>query len=173
MKNIQTKGLFIEENFLLNYSRYNINSSEAFFLLQLNYISNQGKIKFDLKRFASELSMSEEELIANINSLYKKNILFISEKNKIQFLLDKSANYYTLKELYIVVEKITNKILNSKEMNILSTWIDKCYTKEEILSAFKSSKNINYVDAILNNKPININNKEDEDDILFYEWLHD
>ena len=80
MKNIQTKGLFIEENFLLNYSRYNINSSEAFFLLQLNYISNQGKIKFDSKRFASELSMSEEELIANITVSYTHLTLPTTER---------------------------------------------------------------------------------------------
>lgn len=171
MININLKGIFIEENILFDYKKYNINSEELLFYIQINYISNQGEINFESKLFASKLGVSEQELFSKLNSLYNKKLIKINNQGKIIFLLNNKDNYFTLKELIKFVEKIINKIMTSKELDIVSSWIENKFTKKEIEEAFSISKNIAYVNGILNNKPIEISNELDEDDILSYDWI--
>ncbi|MBU0278472.1 MULTISPECIES: DnaD domain protein [unclassified Gemella] len=173
MQNVDFKGLFVEQDFLLNYSKYNLTKEEAFFLLQLNYISQQGTRQFNVKNFSAELSIPEEVFMNNIHKLYSKNIVSLSSNKYIVFNIgSQNKKYYTLKELCLLAEKIVNKLLTSKEMDIISSWIDKKFTKEEINEAFRISKNISYVNGILNNKPVEISKDLDEDDILNYDWLN-
>lgn len=173
MQNIDFKGLFVEYDFLINYQKYNLTKEEAFFLLQLNYVSHQGTRRLDVKNFSDELTTTEEEFMNNLHKLYSKKIIALNSNKYIVFNIGKNdKHYYTLKELYLLSEKIVNKVLTSKEMDILSSWIDKKFTKDEINEAFGISKNISYVNGILNNKPVEINKELDEDDILNYDWLN-
>lgn len=171
MQNLNLKGIYISEDFLLNYNNYNLTAEDAIFLLQLSYISNQGQEIFDIKKYSSILKIEESLLIRNLDNLYKKGLLQITATNKLIFLkFNQSNQYYKLGELLSTVEKITNRVLTSKDIDIISSWFDK-FSKKEILEAFNISKNINYVNGILNNKPLEVKNKLDEDDILNYDWV--
>ncbi len=171
MKNLNLKGIYISEDFLLNYNKYNLTAEDAIFLLQLSYISNQGQEIFDIKKYSSALKIEESLALKKLDNLYQKGLIKITATNKLIFPnFNQSDQYYKLGELLLTVEKIVNKVLTSNEMDIVSSWFDK-FTKKEILEAFNISKNINYVNGILKNKPIEVKNKFDGDDILNYDWV--
>ena len=79
--------------------------------------------------------------------------------------------YYTLRELLKLVERITGKILTSKELDIVSSWFEKQYTKKEIDEALTLSKNISYVNGILNNK-VNKEVETESGSSLGYDWFN-
>ncbi|MBF0710195.1 MULTISPECIES: DnaD domain protein [unclassified Gemella] len=173
MQNLDIKGLFVEEDFLLNYEKYNLSLAEAFFILQLSYVSKHGSILFNAKKFAEILNISEEKLYGNLSVLYNKQIIHITEQGFLVFNIDSAdTRYYTLKELFVLAENNVNRILSSKETDIVASWFDKKFSKEQIDEAFKISDNIHYVNGILNNKMESISNKDNnEDDILNYDWF--
>ncbi|MBF0713204.1 DnaD domain protein [Gemella sp. GH3] len=175
MKNLKLEGLYVNKDLLLNFNNYKITADEMLFLLQISYISEQGDRQFDAKQFSKELSITEEQLLSKLQSLYKKNIIKISETKRIIFLIsNQEDNYYTLKELLSLTEKWVNRILTPQEIDIIGTWIDNKFTKKDIQEAFnisKSVKNIKYINSILNNTTAELNDDINEDDILNYDWI--
>lgn len=176
MINIKYKGLFVDENILLNYKQYSLIEEEIIFLLQLNYLTEQGSKSFLVKNVAKLIGESENNIFLKLDSLIKKKIISITSDNKIIFnIFNNKDKYYTLKELYKFVELVTSKVLTSNEMNIINSWITKGFTKEEINEALSISKNINYANGVLNNKYSSssekVTNSNTDDDWINYEWL--
>ncbi|MGX7111379.1 hypothetical protein [Gemella cuniculi] len=174
MININTNGLLVDSDFLMNYKDYNLSGEEAIFLLQISYLTEQGKKIFSVNSFSIALNMSEKDIFTMMDILLRKQVIKLAADNKINFsIFDKNDNYYTLKELLKLTEKITSKILTSKEIDIVSSWIDRKFTKKEIDEALTLSKNISYVNGILNNKISNSKEKfEEGGSSLGYDWFN-
>ena len=161
MININTNGLLVDADFLMNYKNFNLSEEEAMFLLQISYLTEQGKKLFSVNSFAVALNLSEQDIFEQINNLLNKKVIRLANDNKIEFLIfTKDDKYYTLRELLKLVERVTTKVLTSKELDIVTSWFDKKYTKKDIDEALSISRNISYVNGILNNKVSQI---DDED----------
>ena len=145
---------------------------EAMFLLQISYLTNQGEIPFSTEDFKDKLSLPEDQIFSKLENLINKDIIEVLPDSKINFIVfNNKDDYYTLRELLKLVERVTGKILTSKEMDIVSSWFDKKYTKKEIDEALTISKNLNYVNGILNNKVSNDIQKESGSS-LGYDWFN-
>ena len=172
MININIKGLLVDADFLLNYTSHNLSGEEAMFLLQISYLTNQGEIPFSTEDFKDKLNLLEDQIFSKLENLINKDIIEVLPDSKINFIVfNNKDDYYTLRELLKLVERVTGKILTSKEMDIVSSWFDKKYTKKEIDEALTISKNLNYVNGILNNKVSNDIQKE-SDSSLGYDWFN-
>ena len=132
MININTNGLLVDADFLMNYKNFNLSEEEAMFLLQINYLTEQGKKLFSVNSFAVALNLSEQDIFEQINNLLNKKVIRLANDNKIEFLIfTKDDRYYTLRELLKLVERVTTKVLTSKELDIVTSWFDKKYTKKD------------------------------------------
>lgn len=175
MKNLKLEGLYVNKDLLLNFHNYNLTASEMIFLLQISYISEQGERQLDTKQFAKELSISETQFLTSLQDLYNKKAIKISSTKRLIFLiLNQEDKYYNLKDLLVFTEKWLNRILTPQEIDIIATWIDSKFTKKDIQEAYnlsKDIKNINYINAILNNNTNYLDNSINEDDILNYDWI--
>ena len=172
MININIKGLLVDADFLMNYTSHNLSGEEAMFLLQISYLTNQGKIPFSIDLFRSELNKSENEIFSMLDNLINKGSIVISPESKIKFMVfNDKDKYYTLRELLKLVERVTGRILTSKEIDIVTSWFEKQYTKVQIDEALTLSKNINYVNGILNNK-LTKEVKTESGSSLGYEWFN-
>ena len=142
------------------------------FLLQISYLTNQGKIPFSIDLFRSELNKSENEIFSMLDNLINKGSIVISPESKIKFMVfNDKDKYYTLRELLKLVERVTGRILTSKEIDIVTSWFEKQYTKVQIDEALTLSKNINYVNGILNNK-LTKEVKTESGSSLGYDWFN-
>ena len=172
MININIKGLLVDADFLMNYTSHNLSGEEAMFLLQISYLTNQGKIPFSIDLFRSELNKSENEIFSMLDNLINKGSIVISPESKIKFMVfNDKDKYYTLRELLKLVERVTGRILTSKEIDIVTAWFEKQYTKVQIDEALTLSKNINYVNGILNNK-LTKEVKTESGSSLGYDWFN-
>ena len=172
MININIKGLLVDADFLMNYTSHNLSGEEAMFLLQISYLTNQGKIPFSIDLFRSELNKSENEIFSMLDNLINKGSIVISPESKIKFMVfNDKDKYYTLRELLKLVERVTGRILTSKEIDIVTSWFEKQYTKVQIDEALTLSKNINYVNGILNNK-LTKEVKTESGSSLGYDWFN-
>ena len=172
MININIKGLLVDADFLMNYTSYNLSGEEAMFLLQISYLTNQGKIPFSIDLFKNEMNISENEIFSMLDNLINKGSIVISPESKIKFsIFDNKDEYYTLRELLKLVERVTGRILTSKEIDIVTSWFEKQYTKVQIDEALTLSKNINYVNGILNNK-LTKEVKTESGSSLGYDWFN-
>ena len=172
MININIKGLLVDADFLMNYTSHNLSGEEAMFLLQISYLTNQGEIRFSTEDFKDKLNLPEDQIFSKLENLINKDIIEVLPDSKINFIVfNNKDDYYTLRELLKLVERVTGKILTSKEMDIVSSWFDKKYTKKEIDEALTISKNLNYVNGILNNKVSNDIQKESGSS-LGYDWFN-
>lgn len=172
MININIKGLLVDADFLINYTSHNLSGEEAMFLLQISYLTNQGKIPFSIDLFKSEMNKSENEIFSMLDNLINKGSIVISPESKIKFsVFDNKNEYYTLRELLKLVERVTGRILTSKEIDIVTSWFEKQYTKVQIDEALTLSKNINYVNGILNNK-LTKEVKTESGSSLGYDWFN-
>lgn len=172
MININIKGLLVDADFLMNYTSHNLSGEEAMFLLQISYLTNQGKIPFSIDLFKNELNISENEIFSMLDNLINKGSIVISPESKIKFsIFDNKDEYYTLRELLKLVERVTGRILTSKEIDIVTSWFEKQYTKVQIDEALTLSKNINYVNGILNNK-LTKEVKTESGSSLGYDWFN-
>ena len=172
MININIKGLLVDDDFLMNYTSHNLSGEEAMFLLQISYLTNQGKIPFSIDLFKSEMNKSENEIFSMLDNLINKGSIVISPESKIKFsVFDNKDTYYTLRELLKLVERVTGRILTSKEIDIVTSWFEKQYTKVQIDEALTLSKNINYVNGILNNK-LTKEVKTESGSSLGYDWFN-
>lgn len=172
MININIKGLLVDADFLMNYTSHNLSGEEAMFLLQISYLTNQGKIPFSIDLFKSEMNKSENEIFSMLDNLINKGSIVISPESKIKFsVFDNKDTYYTLRELLKLVERVTGRILASKEIDIVTSWFEKQYTKVQIDEALTLSKNINYVNGILNNK-LTKEVKTESGSSLGYDWFN-
>ena len=172
MININIKGLLVDADFLMNYTSHNLSGEEAMFLLQISYLTNQGKIPFSIDLFKSEMNISENEIFSMLDNLINKGSIVISPESKIKFsVFDNKDTYYTLRELLKLVERVTGRILTSKEIDIVTSWFEKQYTKVQIDEALTLSKNINYVNGILNNK-LTKEVKTESGSSLGYDWFN-
>ena len=172
MININVKGLLVDADFLMNYSSHNLSGEEAMFLLQISYLTNQGKIPFSIDLFKNEMNISENEIFSMLDNLINKGSIVISPESKIKFsVFDNKDTYYTLRELLKLVERVTGRILTSKEIDIVTSWFEKQYTKVQIDEALTLSKNINYVNGILNNK-LTKEVKTESGSSLGYDWFN-
>lgn len=172
MININIKGLLVDADFLMNYTSHNLSGEEAMFLLQISYLTNQGKIPFSIDLFKSEMNKSENEIFSMLDNLINKGSIVISPESKIKFsVFDNKDEYYTLRELLKLVERVTGRILTSKEIDIVTSWFEKQYTKVQIDEALTLSKNINYVNGILNNK-LTKEVKTESGSSLGYDWFN-
>ena len=153
MININTNGLLVDADFLMNYKNFNLSEEEAMFLLQIN--------------------LSEQDIFEQINNLLNKKVIRLANDNKIEFLIfTKDDKYYTLRELLKLVERVTTKVLTSKELDIVTSWFDKKYTKKDIDEALSISRNISYVNGILNNKVSQIDDEDQGGSKLGYDWFN-
>ena len=173
MININTNGLLVDADFLMNYKNFNLSEEEAMFLLQISYLTEQGKKLFSVNSFAIALNLSEQDIFEQINNLLNKKVIGLANDNKIEFLIfTKDDKYYTLRELLKLVERITTKVLTSKELDIVTSWFDKKYTKKDIDEALSISRNISYVNGILNNKVSQIDDEDQGGSKLGYDWFN-
>ena len=173
MININTNGLLVDADFLMNYKNFNLSEEEAMFLLQINYLTEQGKKLFSVNSFAVALNLSEQDIFEQINNLLNKKVIRLANDNKIEFLIfTKDHKYYTLRELLKLVERVTTKMLTSKELDIVTSWFDKKYTKKDIDEALSISRNISYVNGILNNKVSQIDDEDQGGSKLGYDWFN-
>ena len=173
MININTNGLLIDTDFLMNYKKHNLSGEEALFLLQINYLTEQGKKLFSVNSFVVALNLSEQDIFEQINNLLNKKVIRLANDNKIEFLIfTKDDKYYTLRELLKLVERVTTKVLTSKELDIVTSWFDKKYTKKDIDEALSISRNISYVNGILNNKVSQIDDEDQGGSKLGYDWFN-
>ena len=173
MININTNGLLVDADFLMNYKNFNLSEEEAMFLLQINYLTEQGKKLFSVNSFVVALNLSEQDIFEQINNLLNKKVIRLANDNKIEFLIfTKDDNYYTLRELLKLVERVTTKVLTSKELDIVTSWFDKKYTKKDIDEALSISRNISYVNGILNNKVSQIDDEDQGGSKLGYDWFN-
>ena len=172
MININIKGLLVDADFLMNYKNHNLSGEEAMFLLQISYLTNQGEIPFSTEDFKDKLNLPEDHIFSKLENLINKDIIEVLPDSKINFIVfNNKDDYYTLRELLKLVERVTGKILTSKEMDIVSSWFDKKYTKKEIDEALTISRNLNYVNGILNNRVSNDIQKESGSS-LGYDWFN-
>lgn len=172
MININIKGLLVDADFLMNYTSHNLSGEEAMFLLQISYLTNQGEIPFSTEDFKDKLNLPEDQIFSKLENLINKEIIEVLPDSKINFIVfNNKDDYYTLRELLKLVERVTGKILTSKEMDIVSSWFDKKYTKIEIDDALTISRNLNYVNGILNNRVSNEIQKESGSS-LGYDWFN-
>ena len=173
MININTNGLLVDADFLMNYKNFNLSEEEAMFLLQISYLTEQGKKLFSVNSFAVALNISEQDIFDRINNLLNKKVIRLANDNKIEFLIfTKDDKYYTLRELLKLVERVTTKVLSSKELDIVTSWFDKKYTKKDIDEALSISRNISYVNGILNNKVSQIDDEDQGGSKLGYDWFN-
>lgn len=173
MININTNGLLVDADFLMNYKNFNLSEEEAMFLLQISYLTEQGKKLFSVNSFAVALNLSEQDIFEQINNLLNKKVIRLANDNKIEFLIfTKDDRYYTLRELLKLVERVTTKVLTSKELDIVTSWFDKKYTKKDIDEALSISRNISYVNGILNNKVSQIDDEDQGGSKLGYDWFN-
>ena len=173
MININTNGLLVDADFLMNYKNFNLSEEEAMFLLQISYLTEQGKKLFSVNSFAVALNLSEQDIFEQINNLLNKKVIRLANDNKIEFLIfTKDDKYYTLRELLKLVERVTTKVLTSKELDIVISWFDKKYTKKDIDEALSISRNISYVNGILNNKVSQIDDEDQGGSKLGYDWFN-
>ncbi len=173
MININTNGLLVDADFLMNYKNFNLSEEEAMFLLQISYLTEQGKKLFSVNSFAVALNISEQDIFDQINNLLNKKVIRLANDNKIEFLIfTKDDKYYTLRELLKLVERVTTKVLSSKELDIVTSWFDKKYTKKDIDEALSISRNISYVNGILNNKVSQIDDEDQGGSKLGYDWFN-
>ncbi|EFV36108.1 MULTISPECIES: DnaD domain-containing protein [Gemella] len=173
MININTNGLLVDADFLMNYKNFNLSEEEAMFLLQISYLTEQGKKLFSVNSFAVALNLSEQDIFEQINNLLNKKVIRLANDNKIEFLIfTKDDKYYTLRELLKLVERVTTKVLTSKELDIVTSWFDKKYTKKDIDEALSISRNISYVNGILNNKVSQIDDEDQGGSKLGYDWFN-
>ena len=173
MININTNGLLVDADFLMNYKNFNLSEEEAMFLLQISYLTEQGKKLFAVNSFAVALNLSEQDIFEQINNLLNKKVIRLANDNKIEFLIfTKDDKYYTLRELLKLVERVTTKVLTSKELDIVTSWFDKKYTKKDIDEALSISRNISYVNGILNNKVSQIDDEDQGGSKLGYDWFN-
>lgn len=173
MININTNGLLVDADFLMNYKNFNLSEEEAMFLLQISYLTEQGKKLFSVNSFAVALNLSEQDIFEQINNLLNKKVIRLANDNKIEFLIfTKDDKYYTLRELLKLVERVTTKVLTSKELDIVTSWFDKKYTKKDIDEALSISRNISYVNGILNNKVSQIGDEDQGGSKLGYDWFN-
>ena len=157
----------------MNYKNFNLSEEEAMFLLQISYLTEQGKKLFSVNSFAVALNLSEQDIFEQINNLLNKKVIRLANDNKIEFLIfTKDDKYYTLRELLKLVERVTTKVLTSKELDIVTSWFDKKYTKKEIDEALSISRNISYVNGILNNKVSQIDDEDQGGSKLGYDWFN-
>ena len=157
----------------MNYKNFNLSEEEAMFLLQINYLTEQGKKLFSVNSFAVALNLSEQDVFEQINNLLNKKVIRLANDNKIEFLIfTKDDKYYTLRELLKLVERVTTKVLTSKELDIVTSWFDKKYTKKDIDEALSISRNISYVNGILNNKVSQIDDEDQGGSKLGYDWFN-
>ena len=173
MININTNGLLVDADFLMNYKNFNLSEEEAMFLLQISYLTEQGKKLFSVNSFAVALNLSEQDIFEQINNLLNKKVIRLANDNKIEFLIfTKDDKYYTLRELLKLVERVTTKVLTSKELDIVTSWFDKKYTKKDIDEALSISRNISYVNGSLNNKVSQIDYEDQGGSKLGYDWFN-
>ena len=173
MININTNGLLVDADFLMNYKNFNLSEEEAMFRLQISYLTEQGKKIFSVNSFAVALNLSEQDIFEQINNLLNKKVIRLANDNKIEFLIfTKDDKYYTLRELLKLVERVTTKVLTSKELDIVTSWFDKKYTKKDIDEALSVSRNISYVNGILNNKVSQIDDEDQGGSKLGYDWFN-
>ena len=173
MININTNGLLVDADFLMNYKNFNLSEEEVMFLLQISYLTEQGKKLFSVNSFAVALNLSEQDIFEQINNLLNKKVIRLTNDNKIEFLIfTKDDKYYTLRELLKLVERVTTKVLTSKELDIVTSWFDKKYTKKDIDEALSISRNISYVNGILNNKVSQIDDEDQGGSKLGYDWFN-
>ena len=173
MININTNGLLVDADFLMNYKNFNLSEEEAMFLLQISYLTEQGKKLFSVNSFAVALNLSEQDIFEQINNLLNKKVIRLANDNKIEFLIfTKDDKYYTLRELLKLVERVTTKVLTSKELDIVTSWFDKKYTKKDVDEALSISRNISYVNGILNNKVSQIDDEDQGGSKLGYDWFN-
>lgn len=173
MININANGLLVDADFLMNYKNFNLSEEEAMFLLQISYLTEQGKKLFSVNSFAVALNLSEQDIFEQINNLLNKKVIRLANDNKIEFLIfTKDDKYYTLRELLKLVERVTTKVLTSKELDIVTSWFDKKYTKKDIDEALSISRNISYVNGILNNKVSQIDDEDQGGSKLGYDWFN-
>ena len=172
MININIKGLLVDADFLMNYKTYNLSGEEAMFLLQISYLTNQGEIPFSIDLFKNESNRSENEIFSMLDNLINKGSIVISPESKINFIIfNNKDDYYTLRDLLKLVERVTGRILTSKEIDIVTSWFEKQYTKYQIDEALTLSKNISYVNGILNNK-VNNDLQSESGSSLGYDWFN-
>lgn len=162
---IKDGNIFIPKLLILNYKKLNITDSEFIILIYL--INND---EFNPAKIANDLSLQVVDVLNLIDSLSKKDILKIKNRNvnKIReeyICLDELYNKLALKfmekenddkpsTVYDTFEKEFGRTLSPMEYEIIGAWIEDGFTEEIINLALKEAtyngvSNLRYIDKIL------------------------
>lgn len=154
---------------LSNYKALNINESELVILI---YLLNEKDLEFNPTKIGGDLKIDLTNVMVNIDSLIKNNIITINSKKidgirkdivDLDNLYDKLL-YLVINEekdtknndtdIYTTFETEFGRTLAPMEYEIIGSWIDTGYSKELILAALKEAVfngvfKLNYIDKIL------------------------
>lgn len=154
---------------LSNYKDLKINESELIILI---YLLNEHTQEFNPAKIGSDLNLDLTNVMMNIDSLIKNNLITISSKKvdgirkdiiNLDNLYDKLLYLIITEEkeekseetdIYTTFETEFGRTLAPMEYEIISSWIDTGYSKELIIAALKEAVfngvfKLNYIDKIL------------------------
>lgn len=168
---LKMESLSIPMYLLNNYTKLDIDANA---MLVLAYLLQDNT--FDCKTIGNSLSISEKDVLGNINQLQEKGLLAISVAkdkkgmvdevlslepfyNKIALLLmdsklDSKAKENKANNIYEIFEKELGRTLSPIEYEIISGWLESKYTEDLILEALREAvyngvSNLRYIDKIL------------------------
>ena len=171
IKDIIVNGTYSVPKLLLsNYKELKITESELIILI---YLINSKDLEFNPALIAKELNLDLTNVMMNIDSLIKNNLISINSTkvgNIRKDILDLNNLYDKLLYLVITEDKTDTKTKDTNiystfetefgrtlapmEYEIIGSWIDTGYSQELIISALKEAVfngvfKLNYIDKIL------------------------
>lgn len=154
-KVIKEKTYNIPSFILKNYEKLNLTAEEVLVLIVL--YNHYGKISYDINKLLEEINLEKYKLMQLISSLEEKKIISIDlitnskglkeEYISLELLYDKIVNIYLdLKEetnenadIYSAFEKELGRTLSPMEYEIIKGWVMDKFSDELIILALKEA----------------------------------
>ena len=154
-KVIKEKTYNIPSFILKNYEKLNLTAEEVLVLIVL--YNHYGKISYDINKLLEEINLEKYKLMQLISSLEEKKIISIDlitnskglkeEYISLELLYDKIVNIYLdLKEetnenadIYSAFEKEIGRTLSPMEYEIIKGWVMDKFSDELIILALKEA----------------------------------
>ena len=154
-KVIKEKTYNVPSFILKNYEKLNLTAEEVLFLIVL--YNHYGKISYDINKLLEEINLEKYKLMQLISSLEEKKIISIDlitnskglkeEYISLELLYDKIVNIYLdLKEetsenadIYSAFEKELGRTLSPMEYEIIKGWVMDKFSDELTILALKEA----------------------------------
>ena len=171
IKDLIISGTYsIPKLLLSNFKDLKITETE---LIVLIYLLNEKMEEFNPAKIGSDLNLDLANVMSDIDSLIKNNIITIESKkidgirkdiinldnlyDKLLYLIireEKKENKAKETDVYTTFETEFGRTLAPMEYEIIGSWIDTGYSKELIIAALKEAVfngvfKLNYIDKIL------------------------